>query len=64
MVGDSEVDILTARNAGLWSVGVNYGFAPHSLERVHPDVLVDSPSELARALTLSAVPPEEHVPPK
>jgi phosphoglycolate phosphatase len=49
MVGDSEVDILTARNAGMWSVGVNYGFAPHSLERVHPDVLVDTPAELGRA---------------
>lgn len=64
MVGDSEVDILTAHNAGLWSVGVSYGFAPQTLEQVPPDVLVDSPSELARALTLSAVPREEHVPPK
>lgn len=51
MVGDSEVDILTARNAGMWSIGVNYGFAPHSLERVHPDILVDTPAELGTALT-------------
>ena len=28
MVGDSEVDVLTARNGNLWSVGVTYGFAP------------------------------------
>ena len=56
MVGDSEVDILTARNAGMWSIGVNYGFAPHSLERVHPDILVDSPAELGRALTEAGVP--------
>jgi len=56
MVGDSEVDILTARNAGMWSIGVNYGFAPHSLERVHPDVLVDTPAELGRALTEAGVP--------
>lgn len=55
MVGDSEVDILTARNAGMWSIGVNYGFAPHSLERVHPDVLVDTPAELGRALTAMGV---------
>jgi phosphoglycolate phosphatase len=55
MVGDSEVDILTARNAGMWSIGVNYGFAPHSLERVHPDVLVDTPIELGRALTVAGV---------
>jgi len=51
MVGDSQVDILTARNAGLWSVGVTYGFAPRSLEQVAPDVLVDSPTELAQALS-------------
>ncbi len=51
MVGDSQVDILTARNAGMWSVGVTYGFAPRTLEQVAPDVLVDSPEELAKALT-------------
>jgi phosphoglycolate phosphatase len=59
MVGDSEVDILTARNAGMWSIGVNYGFAPHSLERVHPDVLVDTPVELGRALSVAGVAEDE-----
>ena len=52
MVGDSGVDVLTARNAGLWSVGVTYGFAPLTLQQVPPDVLVDTPAELARALTV------------
>jgi len=52
MVGDSEVDVLTARNASLWSVGVTYGFAPQTLERTHPDILVDTPQELAQALTM------------
>ena len=47
IIGDSDIDILTARNAGIWSCGVSYGFAPHSLEAAPPDVLVDSPSELA-----------------
>jgi len=51
MVGDSEVDVLTARNANLWSIGVTYGFAPHTLERTHPDVLVDTVEELAQTLT-------------
>ena len=53
MVGDSEVDVLTARNANLWSIGVTYGFAPQTLERTHPDVLVDTPGELAQALTIT-----------
>jgi phosphoglycolate phosphatase len=47
IVGDSHVDIETGRNAGLWTVGVNYGFAPHTLEEQPPDVLVETPHELA-----------------
>jgi phosphoglycolate phosphatase len=47
IVGDSHVDVETGRNAGLWTVGVNYGFAPHTLEAEPPDVLVDAPYELA-----------------
>jgi phosphoglycolate phosphatase len=58
MVGDSGVDVLTARNAGLWSIGVTYGFAPQTLEQTPPDVLVDNTSELAQALTMSPVPLE------
>ena len=33
MIGDSDVDILTARNAGVWSMGCSYGLAPHTLVR-------------------------------
>ena len=46
MVGDSEVDVLTARNAGLRAAVVNYGFGVH--DRVaHPaDVYLDSLSGL------------------
>jgi phosphoglycolate phosphatase len=50
MIGDSDIDILTARNAGVWSVGVQYGFAPHTLDNAPPDVLVATPQELAQAL--------------
>ncbi|MFZ0758467.1 MAG: HAD-IA family hydrolase [Candidatus Sulfotelmatobacter sp.] len=48
IVGDSHVDIETGRNARLWTVGVNYGFAPHTLQGNPPDVLVDTPYELAQ----------------
>ena len=47
MIGDSAVDVLTGRNASLWTCGVTYGFAPHTLqEEGLPDVLVDAPREL------------------
>ncbi|HZR30203.1 MAG TPA: HAD-IA family hydrolase [Terriglobales bacterium] len=46
IIGDSDIDVLTARNAGIWSCGVTYGFAPHSLQAAPPDVLIDSPAEL------------------
>jgi phosphoglycolate phosphatase len=47
IVGDSSNDVLTGRNASLWTIGVRYGFAPQTLELTPPDVLVDSPEELA-----------------
>jgi phosphoglycolate phosphatase len=45
MIGDSQVDIETARNAGAWSVGCTFGLSPESLNRLPPDVLVDSPAD-------------------
>ena len=50
IIGDSAVDVLTGRNAGLWTCGVTYGFAPHSLQQTPPDVLVESPRELGELL--------------
>jgi len=41
MVGDSTVDMQTARNAGVRCCGVSYGFQPESLNDPAPDVLVD-----------------------
>ena len=45
MIGDSSVDIETARNAGVASCGITWGFQPASLEIVKPDVLVDALGE-------------------
>ncbi len=47
IIGDSSIDILTGRNADLWTCGVTYGFAPRTLDDAPPDVLVDSPQDLA-----------------
>ncbi|MGP0021158.1 MAG: HAD family hydrolase [Candidatus Sulfotelmatobacter sp.] len=46
MVGDSHTDVETGRNAGLWTIGVTYGFAPHTLKDAPPDILLDRPEEL------------------
>jgi phosphoglycolate phosphatase len=54
MIGDSEVDILTARAAGTWSLGCRYGLSPHSIEAMREqglvDAVVDAPAEWPRAL--------------
>jgi phosphoglycolate phosphatase len=50
MVGDSAVDVITGRNGGLWTCGVTYGFAPHTLCEAPPDATVDNPQELAQLL--------------
>lgn len=47
MIGDSDNDTLTARQSGMWSLGVNYGYGPDSLADPAPDMLVDSVEELA-----------------
>lgn len=51
MIGDSQVDVQTARNAGAWSIGCTFGLSPGSLEAIPPDVLVDSPADWTAALS-------------
>ena len=41
MVGDSAVDIETARNARIACCGVTYGFSPETLDTTPPDLKVD-----------------------
>jgi len=50
MIGDSKVDVETARNAGAWSVGCAFGFGPQDLMDSPPDVLVSSAAEWTEAL--------------
>ncbi len=47
MVGDSAVDVVTARNAGIQACGVTYGFQPEGFKENPPDILVDRMEELA-----------------
>ena len=50
-VGDSEVDVLTARNAGIDCITVTWGFrTPGQLVEAGADVMVDTIEELEKAL--------------
>jgi len=53
MVGDSAVDIQTARNAGIPSCGVTYGFQPETFEANPPDYLIERMDQIFAALQLS-----------
>jgi phosphoglycolate phosphatase len=47
MVGDSSVDVQTARNAHVRCCGVTWGFQPETLVQHPPDILVDRLDQLA-----------------
>jgi len=47
MVGDSSVDVQTARNANVKVCGVTWGFQPETFAECPPDFLIHHPEELA-----------------
>ena len=50
-VGDSDVDIATARNSGLPVIAVSWGFRDRALlERLGADAIIDRPDELMAAV--------------
>ncbi len=50
MVGDSGVDIQTARNSATWACGVSYGFAATEFAQYPPDAIIDSLTDLPALL--------------
>lgn len=50
IIGDSRNDVFAGRNAGIWTCGVTYGFAPITLRKARPDLLVQSTPELLSVL--------------
>ncbi len=50
IVGDSAVDVRTARNAGVKVCGVTYGFQPETFAENPPDMIVNRPEEIADAV--------------
>jgi phosphoglycolate phosphatase len=50
VVGDSAVDVRTARNVGARSCGVTYGFQPETLAADPPDALIERIEDLVETL--------------
>jgi phosphoglycolate phosphatase len=55
MIGDSSVDVQTARNASVHAWGVSYGFQPESLVAHPPDWLGHSMAEVAEKALKSSL---------
>jgi phosphoglycolate phosphatase len=53
MIGDSDVDALTAQRANTQFLGCTFGLAPAALAAAQPDHTVDHPSDWPTALSLS-----------
>lgn len=50
-VGDSDIDVLTARNSGLPIIAVSWGFRPRDLlQSLGADEIIDRPDELTAAI--------------
>ena len=50
IVGDSDTDVLTGRNAGVWTCAVTYGYGAEGLRACPPDILLDDFRELPSLL--------------
>jgi phosphoglycolate phosphatase len=46
IVGDSDVDVRTARNSGTWCCGVSYGLGLEGLRTHPPDLMLDNLADL------------------
>ena len=55
MIGDSDIDVLTARSSGAWAVGCRFGLAPHTLDAAEPDCLVDSAADWMDVLNAAGI---------
>jgi len=55
MVGDSDVDMRTAKNAGAWALGCSFGLAPETLDAAEPDAVADHALAWTAALTAGKI---------
>ena len=50
MIGDTDTDVLTARNCGAYSIGCTFGLKPYSLVEVPPDQLANTATDWSKLL--------------
>lgn len=50
LVGDSDIDVQTARNSGIWACGVTYGLGSDGLAAAPPDLFISSLDQLPACL--------------
>ena len=62
MIGDSDVDVLTARRVGARAIGCLFGLAPHSLDRVPAGSAGAASVRVARGAGALALPGSEQAP--
>jgi phosphoglycolate phosphatase len=53
MIGDTDIDILTARNCSARSIGCTFGLKPHSLADAPPDHLAHTPTDWLQILGIA-----------
>jgi phosphoglycolate phosphatase len=56
MIGDTDTDVLTARNSGARSIGCTFGLKPHSLVDAPPDHLAHTPTDWLQILAINTLP--------
>jgi phosphoglycolate phosphatase len=54
MIGDTDVDVLTARNTGAVSIGCTFGLKPHSLTAAPPDHLAHTATDWLHILGIDS----------
>lgn len=50
MVGDTDVDILAGKSAGIKTIAVTYGFAGKEILKHHPDFVIDDIEDLIKII--------------
>lgn len=51
MVGDSEVDVMTGKRAGIPVIGVTFGYTPQPIATFEPDAVIENYGEFEAAAT-------------